>query len=93
MAPAWSTVTATKRTVSPAEKLPKIAQLRWFFAHASVGGNMTAGLEEVHAGDAVRFPLRTFEVVLAGAEGGADYRATAEPASTSRSSARSCRTW
>ena len=70
-------------TNPPADKLPKIAQLRWFFAHASVGGNMVEGLEELRAGDAVRFPLRTYEVFPAGSEGGADYRASAEPASTS----------
>ena len=70
-------------TNPPADKLPKIAQLRWFFAHASVGGNMVEGVEELRAGDAVRFPLQTYEVAPAGSEGGADYRASAEPASTS----------
>ena len=70
-------------TNPPPAKLPKIAQLRWFFAHASVGGNMIEGLEELCAGDAVRFPLRTFEVAPAGSEGGADYRASSEPSATS----------
>ena len=67
----------------PAEKLPKIAQLRWFFTHASVGGNMIEGLNALHAEDAVRFPLQIFEVAAAGTEGDANYRASAEPAATS----------
>lgn len=74
----------------------KVGQLRWFFTHASVGGNLVTGLNVLNAEDPARFPLRIYgydgddgdgayhgAVGTAGAEGGADYRAAADPASTS----------
>src|SRR5207237_8148953 len=36
----------------------QIGQLKWFFAHASVGSNILDGLAELHAMDPSRFPLQ-----------------------------------
>lgn len=35
----------------------KLRQVKWFFAHASVGSNMLDGLADLHASDKERFPL------------------------------------
>ena len=83
-------------TNPPAWKLAKIVQLRWFFTHASVGGNLVTGLNVLRESDPVRFPLRIYAydgdngnyafhggVATEGTEGEADYRASASPASTS----------
>ena len=80
----------------PAGALEKVGRLRWFFTHASVGGNLVTGLNALREEDPVRFPLRIFgydgnsgdgdyhgAVGTEGAEGGADYRASADPASAS----------
>lgn len=40
-----------------AATLAKVAGLRVFFAHASVGGNMVGGLRALHERDAGRYPL------------------------------------
>lgn len=87
----------------PAAISAKVGQLRWFFAHASVGGNLVTGLNGLHEEDAVRFPLHIYgydgnngdgdyhgAVGTAGSEGGADYRAAAEPASTSNGAVYEC---
>ena len=83
-------------TNPPAALSAKVGQLRWFFTHASVGGNLVTGLNVLHAEDPVRFPLSIYgydgddgdgayhgAVGTEGSEGGADYRAAADPASTS----------
>ena len=74
----------------------KVAQLRWFFTHASVGGNLVTGMNVLNTEDGARFPLQIHgydgddgdgayhgAVGTEGSEGGADYRAAADPASTS----------
>jgi hypothetical protein len=50
--------------IDPVATLPQCAldgagQQRWFFAHASVGGNLIEGLADLHAADPVRFQLAT----------------------------------
>lgn len=83
-------------TNPPPALAAKVGQLRWFFTHASVGGNLVTGLNVLHAEDPARFSLRIHgydgddgdgayhgAVGTAGSEGGADYRAVAEPASAS----------
>ena len=83
-------------TNPPAAISAKVGQLRWFFTHASVGGNLVTGLNVLNVEDAVRFPLRIHgydgdngdsayhgAVGAEGSEGGGDYRASADPASTS----------
>ncbi len=71
----------------PAAVMAKVGQLRWFFSHASVGGNMITGMFDLNDGDAARYPLAVYNydggVATAGAEGGADYRAAADPTVTS----------
>jgi hypothetical protein len=39
-----------------------IGQQRWFFSHASVGGNMVAGLGDLHGSNPTRFQLVTSSV-------------------------------
>lgn len=39
--------------------ITQIAQLRWYFAHASVGQNMRDGVGDLHALDAPHYPLVT----------------------------------
>ena len=34
-----------------------VGQQRWFFAHASVGGNLLEGLADLHADQPLRYPL------------------------------------
>jgi len=43
---------------SPAQ-LESIRQLKWYFAHASVGANMMEGLADLHKADAQNFSLQT----------------------------------
>ena len=42
----------------PQTTIDRLALLRWFFAHASVGGNMMDGITELHAANATRYPLQ-----------------------------------
>lgn len=90
-------------TNPPAGISAKVGQLRWFFTHASVGGNLVTGLNGLHEEDAVRFPLQIHgydgnngdsdyhgAVGTEGSEGGADYRAAADPASTSNGAVYEC---
>ena len=83
-------------TNPPAAISAKVGQLRWFFTHASVGGNLVTGMNVLHAENSTRYPLQIHgydgdngdsayhgAVGTAGSEGGADYRAAADPASTS----------
>ena len=72
----------TGATNPPVEVSAKVAQLRWLFTHASVGGNMIIGMDTLHTENSVRYPLCSFELGTAGSEGGADYRAAASPAVT-----------
>jgi hypothetical protein len=46
----------------PQAKMDAIGQQKWFFAHASVGGNMISGLNDLHKADAKRFQLTTISV-------------------------------
>lgn len=41
----------------PQATMDRVGQLRWFFAHASVGANMTSGLAALRAANAARYPL------------------------------------
>lgn len=83
-------------TNPPADVSGKVGELRWFFSHASVGGNLVTGMNVLNEEDPVRSPLRIHgydgnngdsdyhgAVGTEGSEGGADYRASADPASTS----------
>ena len=83
-------------TNPPAAISAKVGKLRWFFTHASVGGNLVTGMNVLHAENGTRYPLQIYgydgdssdgayhgAVGTAGSEGGADYRAAADPASTS----------
>lgn len=78
------------------EVIAKIGRLRWFFTHASVGGNLITGMNVLHQGNPSRYPLAIYNydgqngdgdyhgaVATAGSEGGADYRASGQPSSTS----------
>ena len=80
-------------TNPPAGISAKVGQLRWFFTHASVGGNLVTGMNVLHAENGARYPLQIYgydgddgdgayhgAVGTAGSEGGADYRAAASPA-------------
>ena len=83
-------------TNPPAATSAKVGQLRWFFTHASVGGNLVTGLNVLHQENAARFPLQIYgydgnngdgdyhgAVGTAGSEGGLNYRAATSPAVTS----------
>ena len=39
--------------------LDQVARLNWYFAHASVGGNMISGLSDLHAISARLYPIRS----------------------------------
>ena len=39
-----------------------IGQQRWFFSHASVGGNMMSGMSGLHSSDPVKYQLATSSV-------------------------------
>ncbi len=71
--------------ISP-DTLGKIRQLRWFFAHATVGGDIVSGLQTLQAADSNRYPLAVYNwpgsdpryhggVPTVGAPGAPDYRA------------------
>jgi hypothetical protein len=38
-------------------KMSAIKKQKWFFTHASVGGNMIEGMNDLHKGDPARYPL------------------------------------
>jgi len=46
----------------PQAVMDEIGQQRWLFTHASVGGNMVAGLGDLHASDPGRYQLVTSSV-------------------------------
>ncbi len=62
----------------PQATIDAIATQRWLFTHASVGGNMVEGLDDLHALDATRYPLTTAWVGF----DSANNRAAAPPATT-----------
>ncbi|MBU1695211.1 MAG: hypothetical protein KKC51_14790 [Verrucomicrobia bacterium] len=61
--------------------MSKVGQLRWFFTHASVGANIVTGMNDLHGTDTNRYRLTIYSVGTAG--GGANYRASTNPVSTS----------
>ena len=80
-------------TNPPADRVAWLVQLRWFFTHASVGGNLVTGLNVLHEANPVNYPIRIYAydgddgdgayhggVATQGTEGAADYRAAADPA-------------
>ncbi len=42
----------------PQGVMDRVAQFRWFFAHASVGDNMMDGIAELHTANPARYPLQ-----------------------------------
>ena len=72
-----------------------MGQLRWFFTHASVGGNLITGLNGLYQENAARYPLQMYNydgqngdgdyhgaVPTAGTSDAPDYRAAAVPSVT-----------
>ena len=47
-------------TNPPAGISAKVGQLRWFFTHASVGGNLVTGMNVLHAENDARYPLHIY---------------------------------
>jgi hypothetical protein len=89
-------VNGSTATNAPLTIMKKIGLLRWFFTHASVGGNITTGLNVLHESDTNRYLFRIHNydgdnsdwayhggVATAGSAGSPSYRAAASPASTS----------
>lgn len=73
----------------------KTGQLRWFFSHASVGGNLITGMNTLHAANPASFPLRIHNydglngdadyhgaIATSGTSGAPDYRAAPAPGVT-----------
>lgn len=52
----------------PLEVMNAVGEQRWLFNHASVGGNMVSGLNDLHAADAERYQLVTVSVSYLSAE-------------------------
>jgi len=46
----------------PQDVMDAVGQQLWFFSHASVGGNMVAGLGDLHSSDPIRYQLATSPV-------------------------------
>lgn len=74
----------------PQSVMDQVGQLRLFFTHASVGGNITTGMNELHTNNPARYRLQVYAynginedyewhggIATAGSEGGPDYRAAA----------------
>ncbi|HPF99433.1 MAG TPA: thrombospondin type 3 repeat-containing protein [Kiritimatiellia bacterium] len=74
----------------PQSVMDQVGQLRLFFTHASVGGNITTGMNQLHTNNPARYQLQVYNydgnndddsyhggVGTAGSEGSADYRAEA----------------
>jgi len=71
-----------------------VGRQRWFFTHASVGGNIVEGMHTLQAGRPTRYKLSIYNwpgadgsyhggVATTGSFGGANYRAATAPSSTS----------
>lgn len=89
-------VNAASATNAPLSVMAKVGLLRWFFTHASVGGNITTGMNVLHASDTNRYRLRVYNydgddsdwsyhggVATTGTEGSPAYRAASAPSTTS----------
>lgn len=76
--------------------MAKIGRLRWFFTHASVGGNITTGMNVLHGSDTNRYRLQIYNyddnnsdwayhggVATEGSEGATNYCAAPDPSTTS----------
>ncbi len=74
----------------PQTVMSQIATQKWFFTHASVGGNIVEGLDTLHAGNPSRYPLQSSGVDTAGSFEGSDYRAANAPASTTAGTVYEC---
>lgn len=79
----------------PSSIMEKVGTLRWFFSHASVGGNMITGMNVLHESDTNRYRLAIYNydgdnsdgayhggIGTTGSEGGSDYSAEPPPATT-----------
>lgn len=77
-------------TNPPADISAKVGRLRWLFTHASVGSDMVNGMDALNSENSARYPLRIHGIGTAGSEGGADYRAAADPAGTSNGFVNEC---
>ena len=82
-------------TNPPPAAAARVGQLRWFFTHASVGGNLITGLNGLYQENAARYPLQMYNydgqngdgdyhgaVPTAGTSDAPDYRAAAVPSVT-----------
>jgi hypothetical protein len=67
----------------PQGTMDSIGRQRWFFSHASVGGNLIEGMQSLHGSHASRYQLNPYNIGTAGTFGGSDYRAAAAPSSSS----------
>ncbi len=87
---------AAAATNLPADVTAKLSCLRWFFTHASVGGNIITGMNVLHEGNPARYPLVIYgydgqngdgdyhgAVETEGSEGSSTYRASSLPSTTS----------
>ena len=55
-------------TSLPQSVMDQIGQQRWFFTHASVGGNMIQGMNDLNAANSTRYQLATSSVAYLDAE-------------------------
>ena len=82
-------------TNAPLAVMQKVGCLRWFYTHASVGGNMITGMNELRLTDTNRYRLAIYNynginsdtdyhggVPTAGSAGGSDYRAASVASTT-----------
>jgi hypothetical protein len=82
-------------TNTPQAVMDKVGLLRWFFTHASVGGNIITGMNVLRASDTNRYRLAIYNydgdnsdwayhggIETSGGEGGPDYSAAAPPAAS-----------
>ena len=70
----------------PQSTMDAIGQQKWFFTHASVGGNMINGLNDLHTANSTRYQLQTSSVGYNDSLQQADY----PPASTTPGSVYEC---
>jgi len=71
-------------TTLPQSTIDAIAQQKWLFTHASVGGNMIEGMNSLHDADPARYPL------VAVAVGSGDSCADAPPSPTTAGTIYDC---
>ena len=70
----------------PQTVMDAVGQQRWFFSHASVGGNMVAGMGDLHSSNPARYQLVTVPV---GYDSG-EMRANDPPSPTTHGSVYEC---